>query len=552
MKNLLYTFLVALFLFSCSDSLLEEDPPNVIFSAGLYSDVEGFEAGINGLNSLMRYEREGLNASSSLLTDITMAGTDVLVANHSGNGLSSISRNWTASNIPTSGYYENVFLWFYQIVNSANEIIWNAEQREDINWASNGKPAAENENYILAEARFARAFAYRHLSYLWGDVPLTLEPSSGGVIRTDWERTPVQQVREQVIADLLFAEQYIPEEAGLIGRPTKGAVQHYLAEMYLAMGQSDKALEWANKVVNNPAYALITERYGAYTDQPGVAFMDMFKDGNTNREEGNTEALWVFQFKKNTLGGGVHPIMAMHHLSRYRSGSLDLTVTRERGGYGNGRISLTKWALDNFDDPNDDRFSEYAIRKFFILKDEVANAPFAADPLPEGMSYGDTIFLDWTEDITDERNGVEEWPFSRKYDWGDPIDPVSNRQSFYDQVYLRAADTYLLKAEAEFNLGDLEAAAATINHLRRRAHAREITAADIDIDFILDERARELMVEGPRRYSLLRTGRWAERTQMYNHRGSETIDPSRDILLPIPQSVIDANLTQRMEQNPGF
>ena len=60
------------------------------------------------------------------------------------------------------------------------------------------------------------------------------------------------------------------------------------------------------------------------------------------------------------------------------------------------------------------------------------------------------------------------------------------------------------------------------------------------------------MVEGPRRYTLLRTGKWAERTMLYNHNGGQTINPERDILLPIPQSVIDANLTGAMRQNPDF
>ena len=186
-----------------------------------------------------------------------------------------------------------------------------------------------------------------------------------------------------------------------VGRMTKGAVQHYLAEMYLALDRPDSALYWANQVVDNPSYVLITERYGVDVTRDGVAFMDMFKDGNTNREQGNTEALWVFQFKKNTLGGGEYPIMAMHHTSRYRGGSLDLTVTADRGGYGNGRSSLTKWAIENFDDPNDVRGSHFAIRKFFILRDAEGNAPYPADVLPEGKSYGDTLHLDWSEDITE-------------------------------------------------------------------------------------------------------------------------------------------------------
>ena len=536
----------------CSDDILNENPPNLIYSDDLYSNLAGLETGINGLYSLMRYEREGLDHSSDIITDISMGGTDVLVPNHRGYGLSNVSRNWQSYNNPTVGFYEDVFLWLYEIINSANEIIRHVEERDDIDWSGNGLSEEDSRNLILSEARLARAYAYRHLTYSWGDVPLNLNPSSSGIIKTDWERTPVDAVRAQVIKDLKFAEPHIPVEASQIGRMTKGAVQHYLAEIYLAMNKPDSALYWANKVVENPAYSLITQRYGVQVNQEGVAFMDMFKDGNTNREEGNTEALWVFQFQKNILGGGDYPIMAMNHTSRYRSGDLDLVVTADRGGYGNGRSSLTQWALNSFDDPNDDRGSAYAIRKYFVLRDAEGNAPWGADPLPEGMNYGDTIFLDWSEPITEDHNSIEEWPFSRKYDWADPDDPMNNRASFYDQVYLRAADTYLLKAEAELKLGDKAAAASTINIIRARSNAKPVAPADVDIDYILDERARELMVEGPRRYTLLRTGKWAERTRLYNTWGGETIDPERDILLPVPQSVIDANLTKKMPQNPGY
>ncbi|UZR99171.1 RagB/SusD family nutrient uptake outer membrane protein [Chondrinema litorale] len=555
MKKIIYILIFILtFTGACNEDLLEENPPNVIYAEDLYTDYDGLEAGVNGLYSLMRYEREGLDASTDLITDMTMAGTDIIVANHGGKALSSISRNWASYSTPSTGFYENAFLWLYQIVNAANTIIASVEENsESIDWSGGDLSEEENKNLILSEAKVARAYAYRHLTYNWGDVPLSLEPSSGSSIKTNWERTAVEEVRAQIIADLAFAEPNIPEEGSSSGRITKGAVQHYLAEIYLAMNQADSALYWANQVVNNPTYALITERYGVAMAEDGIAFMDMFKAGNTNREEGNTEALWVFQFEKNKLGGGEYPIMAMHHTSRYRGGDLDLTVTADRGGYGNGRASLTQWALNNFDDANDDRGSHFAIHKYFVLRDAAGNAPYGgADPLPEGMNYGDTIFLDWSEDISTEHNGVEEWPFSRKYDWADSDDPVGNRESWYDQVYLRAADTYLLKAEAEFKLGDAQAAANTINIIRNRSNASDITAADVDIDFILDERARELMVEGPRRYTLLRTGKWAERTIMYNHNGGETINPERDILLPIPQSVLDANLTLEMRQNPNY
>jgi hypothetical protein len=119
------------------------------------------------------------------------------------------------------------------------------------------------------------------------------------------------------------------------------------------------------------------------------------------------------------------------------------------------------------------------------------------------------------------------------------------------QIYLRLADTYLLKAEAQFKLGQLDAAAETINIIRERSNATPITAADVTLDFILDERSRELIVEEDRRYTLLRTGTFLERTAKYNKRGGEFLAP-RDILFPIPQTVIDANLTAPFPQNPGW
>jgi len=140
----------------------------------------------------------------------------------------------------------------------------------------------------------------------------------------------------------------------------------------------------------------------------------------------------------------------------------------------------------------------------------------------------------------------------RKWDWA-PADPadVQNSSNFNDEIYLRLAETYLLLAEAQFRLGDLTGAATTLNVIRARANATPITAAQVTLDFILDERSRELVSEEHRRYTLLRTGTWFTRTKLYNLYAGTKIT-LRDTILPIPQSVIDANLTKPMAQNPGY
>src|SRR5690606_15019361 len=143
------------------------------------------------------------------------------------------------------------------------------------------------------------------------------------------------------------------------------------------------------------------------------------------------------------------------------------------------------------------------------------------------------------------------WPWSRKTEPGTDPENVFAVNAHNDIIYLRLAETYLLKAEAQILLGDLTGAAETINIIRRRAHASEISSEDVDIDFLLDERARELTLEEHRRYHLIRTGKWLERTRKYNKNGGQYIT-ERDVLFPIPQSAIDANLTEEMPQNAGY
>ena len=546
LNKFIVIILLAIFT-ACSSDILDETPPHFIATDNLYMSFEGLETGINGLYSLVRSEREGFG--TQLIADMVMNGTDNICTNHRLAGFNTIAFEWGDVNNPSQDFYSNVFEWLYSIVNASNTIIEFVEKNsDDIDWKD-----IDNKNRVLAEARAVRGWAYRHLSFGWGDVPLNLDPSIGSFIKTDWQRAPVSEVREQIISDLLFAEKIIPNEAFLPGRMTKGAVQHYLSEMYLTINKPDSGLYWANQVINNGAYRLITNRYGVKSNQPGVPFMDMFQDGNTNREEGNTEALWVFQFENNVIGGGTNGIMRRHHISRYVNinigGVAPLQYTIERGGYGLGRMSLTKWAINNYE-PQDDRGSHYAIRKFFILRDATDNAPSAADRLPPGWNYGDTLHLNWNVDISPQSNSRTNWPYSRKVEDVDPAN-ISGSNGFKDAIYLRIAETYLLRAEAQYLLGNLDNAAESINILRRRANASEISASDVTIDFILDERSRELVLEEHRRYTLLRTGKWLERTRKYNFYGGERIS-EKDILFPIPQIVIDANLTEVMPQNPGY
>ncbi len=145
-------------------------------------------------------------------------------------------------------------------------------------------------------------------------------------------------------------------------------------------------------------------------------------------------------------------------------------------------------------------------------------------------------------------------------DWGyEDLQYGGNRSNmFRDDYACRLAETYLLRAEAYFRMGDSEAAAADINEIRGRAKcAHLVTAGEVSLSYILDERARELFLEERRWCTLMRMGRevFSEQLMKYAYYTADYPTYSGTIgwdLFPIPQKVIDANIDAKLEQNRGW
>jgi len=550
---------------SCNKSFLEETPLALIAPDNLYVNKAGFESGLYGLYSQWREERKGINGSSNdMAVTAAVIGVDNAYSlRPAGNAPEQVFNDFGVRLNSTDSYVRRVWDWLYRIINGANTIIDRAEN-PSINWTDKDK------KQIVGEARLIRAWAYRHLTFLYGNVPLNLSESKGSSIRTDWERTPVAEVRKAMEADLLYAEANMSDLPVVEGRASKVVAQHYLAELYLTMGDYTKAKEKALAATSNSNYGLITARYGTQATMPGTPFTDMFLDRNSNRSQGNREALWVIQNEYLSVGGDAN-IMRRWWVNRYNDIRVGnplrnpLTFSQEYGGRGLGRFAITKFALSLYG-PTDHRGGSFAYRFFYIMNNPAslpsnANINSAATCLAPGYTSGpsggrlgiDTIRLSVNcNEPAPNATAAPNWPSIRKWDWA-PSDTadVQNSSNFNDQIYLRLADTYLLLAEAQFRLNDLSGAAATINIIRARANATPISAAQVTLDFILDERSRELISEEHRRYTLLRTGTWFNRTAA-NNKYAGTKITLRDTILPIPQSVIDANLTMLMPQNPGY
>ena len=547
MKNITTIFLL-FFLVSCSSDFLDQSTPHIVAPDNLYTNEEGFDAGLNGLYSLARLERGGVPTSGSslgqannLTAAMMMGGTDIIYGNRAWPDERFLN-NWREEIIGSRAqtYFTRVWNWLYQIINSANTIINRGEKPSDDLDISQDKL-----NRILAEAKTIRAWAYRHLTFLFGDVPLVLQESAGENVRIDWDRTPLAEVRAQIKSDLEFAIQFLPEEHINDGKVVKAVAQHYLMEQFLIDNKYAEAINLGLAAINGPK-SLVTQRYGVKSSEPGSPYTDMFLDGNSNPSEGNTEALWVFQYAYETEGGEGNNIMRRWFMSEYSStsgGAKGLTVTVDRGGRGNTRLGATSFMLDLYETDDqgnilDDRGGEHAWRRYFTVKEFDRSSAGAV---------GTQLFLNAApNDPQGDRFRV----YTRKWDWAIDIDPQVAR-AYNDQIYLRLADTYLLLAEAYHKSGDNGSAAQYINALRNRANATPVSAGDIDMDFILDERARELFSESQRRYTLLRNNKWMERTMLHNVATSGKII-DRDKLYPIPQSFIDANLDRQIQNNPGY
>ena len=115
---------------------------------------------------------------------------------------------------------------------------------------------------------------------------------------------------------------------------------------------------------------------------------------------------------------------------------------------------------------------------------------------------------------------------------------------------MRLGETYLLKAEAQFKQGNVTGAATTLTIVRARANASPVTASQVTLDFILDERARELLAEENRRMTLMRTGTLVQRATAYGLKITGLT--SKNLLLPIPSTEIQLNKDAVLEQNPGY
>ena len=554
-SKMLLALVLLTFISACNDEdFVKEEPLDFLTPSNAYNTPEGIESGIIGMYSDLR---EKWFTFSNQAYTLHGNGTDVGYDGETPGGQRFLT-NYLTSVTPQNAQIEGWWNSVYAEIQSANVIIKAINDMDDSLWANEGE-----KNSALAEAMFFRAWSYRFAVTLWGDVPLVLDVTAGA--KVDYNRAPKAEIYEQIEKDLTFAANYLPVPGSepSPGRLTQGAALHLLTEIYLAQDKCQLAIDAATSVIQDFGYSLMTERFGAQNDVfgSGDVYWDLFRYGNQNPPL-NTEAIWTVQFEPNLeLGGSSHYWSGIYGprlvkivndpdgkpaFANGSSDTLGIQVARTRG------TNLVFYDIWKGDWDNDIRNAEHNIKRNFYYEN------------PESAYYGKKI--DLSKYPTGSRNLLKDttnyiYPFFMK-GW-EPVvqatiaDPTRGGGGAVstDFYMMRLAETYLLRAEAYLCLNnDRALAAKDINTVRSRANASPVLPADVDIDYILDERIRELYFEEWRLLTLMRTDKLIERTRKYH---DNPLLPGANIqdynnLFPIPQSQIDLNIESDFKQNPGY
>ena len=582
--------LLALFLFSCNDAdFLTEDPKTFYTVDNAFStssQVDQLVVGCyNHVRVLNTFDQE--NVTYSVFSGGN--GTDMY-------DVATIRRSNRFNDYsiltPDNGTFYDLYSTFYELIAKANLALYAAELPQIV-WAS-----ASDKAYVTAQARFFRAYGYRNLGELFGGVPLVTEVTT--TPRYDFVRTSRAETYQYAIDELEAILNDLPETVDIPGRLVRGAAQHNLCQLYIDLGvalEADgnsgeartaygKAIGYGDAVINGSVYSLMTQRFGTrMSENPdyyyanttaeqtpdrlysvagyplqGNVYWDLFQEGNQDYQAGNKEAIWVAQinYQANKAEDGSSRLQYSREygavfrdpLSAHLNGTLE-----DVGGRGIAMVIPTMYTRDVIYDGkwgDDMRNSEAVLRRTFL--GNVTTSPYFGKPVPWDVIYkaGDT------QDAIDAAV-TQCFPISCKIatDKYTGLADGQNMSNLYRNEYLiRLPETILLRAEAKMRSGDNAGAAGDINLLRARAKCGYmVQSSDVNVDLILDERARELVYEERRWNTLLRMGGTVamDRIKAYSYWNDPRVTMTKNFnLWPIPQIVIDTNKDAPIEQNPGW
>ncbi|WP_297333573.1 RagB/SusD family nutrient uptake outer membrane protein [Flavobacterium sp.] len=367
-----------------------------------------------------------------------------------------------------------------------------------------------NEEQIISELRFIRALAYYYMIDCFGKGVIINESNYGNT--SPLPESSRTELFEYVESELLAIEPAMPLTNDY-GRANKSVVRMLLAKLYLNAevytGQQrwTDAFNYTNLVITEGGYSLADD------------FVSVFSGDN------------------NTSSEIIFPLIADPIVSQ-SFGNTTYIV--------NGSLSTETMPLAQFG-ATEGWSGHRATKAWYGLYGDLET------------STDERAQLFWTEGHSFEMNDYKIWtdgyPSIKFRNTNYSGSSIATSFSPTDFPMFRLADAYLMYAECFLRNGGGSQGEALnyVNAIRNRANAGAITAGELTLDFILDERARELNLEGHRRTDLIRFGRFTGGTYLWPWKGNSFTGssiPSTYNVFPIPASALQSN--PNLTQNPGY
>lgn len=529
----------------CSD-FLDQDLKSNVPGPEFYGTTQGYESLRNAAYSSLRTIYGGDPWLFEGGTDLFATGrTSVNVCNLYSNA-------YTSANDAVTTFYTD----HYKAISLANELIY---------WGGDD-PARKG---AVAQARGLRALYYLNLVQQFGGVPLIKERVSG--ILESVERASTIDTYDYIISELesLVSGNDLVAEA-TDGTFNKRAANHYLAKAYLSRGYiSNDKQDFTNAVS------------AAQAAGAGQALTTEYSTLFSNAGEGNSEVLLSVVYDLTTVEDKESGNKQQAHFGSYLNNASD------GHKYTSSTLTPTLWMHEVFntdtDNPSQDKRYEATfmtelrqsywdfydeskkdvspVKYYYCPSWELANVdawraalPSRADAvvielLPEGKNYNGVV-TSYESKMEEDIFGL---PCFRKFDDTENGKAVFSTTSSMRDIYLaRLAETNLIAAEACIKSDNLSEALKYVNIVRTRANATPAKESEMSIDYILNERARELAGENHRWADLARTGKLAEYVEEYNPDISEGQITEKFYLRPIPLSAIELNPALKGHQNEGW
>ncbi len=475
----------------------------------IYSDAAGIANGVTGVYSGLR----NIYGSQMGFT-ITTMGTDIFQHGKDG-GYKFMDDYGTALNA-SNGYLGDLWNNAYATINAANTLL------DRIDAVSMDETL---KNRYKAEVRFIRAHFYYWLTVQFGDVVFT-EHETKGVVN-NLGRTPKAEIWKKMHEDTQFAVDNLDWTQPDNGRITKGAALHQLAIIDLLQKDYAGAAAAAKKVIDEGPYQLLP------------SYASVFDYNNQK----NAEIVFAVQYINNALFNGSGNQGNAFFTPAYDQFGLLRDVNQ--GGRPYTRFRPTEFFRNLFE-KNDSRF-DVTFRIYWFYNNP-AN-------LPAGKKLGDTVVWQISPGVTSliaPNNDNMHWGV-KKHDDPTRASP-QDLNGFRDYFVYRLSETYLLAAEALMLDGKPEEGVTYLNKVRQRAAKpgttiAPLSGAQLNMDAVLDERARELGGEEGRWMDLVRTGKLLERVKKYNPNAVNIKD--FHVLRPVPQAQRDLS-TVPFPQNEGY